>query len=764
MKGSSWKKRLFLSYIFVAVIPLLVLGMFYFYGNRISINQELEKNNSTMLDQVMQRMDYLSEKMNSAALHFSGLELADKLDEVRNQAVTMDTGMVVSQLGTYSDIVGDAKIPVSTILYIRGETYVYTQEGRVEYAEFEKEMERYGDLNQISFYKKLNSLKTSTSIQLYGGMDGVEKQKNEKRITFFLYPIPYMNSIPVGTIGFCLDSEVMKNMIDTYYNMDSIFYIFNEQMQEIYLYRPKTVPEKDFNVMDEIASNYRRNGGKFGQESVNGRSYVVMKTVSSNSGYTIIAITPKNEFYNYQNPFITGYLILMAILLGGGIILAIILSRKNYRPLQNLLERTAVEDEEQTMENEFELLNSRWADIRDKNMELSIMMNRQRPMVVSSCLRQLLKGKFKERSIMETALKSAAINLEYPYNFVILLSIPMKEGFDSEKNAHIMSVLMDGGLPGIHLYGLDMLKDDGIIVIVNCEQKYIGSENKDIRLTVSYFLYQKLKTEYGIDIPFCVGRVYEDPMEINRSFIEAAAIADEYKTLGKQKIVLFEEMGKEEENMHYPILEQTVYIQCLKQANEEAALKALDNIVKEIGTLKSFVITQCLCFDIINLIIKTLNQMKGFELRNVDLKKVCSFTNLKEFQENISELTSQICIQFAEFKNSQSNELKAGILNYVNLHYGDCNMGLEAVAQEFGVTANYLSRFFKQETGCTFIQYITMIRMDRAKELLMNSDIPVKDIVTRIGYMDTANFVRKFKNYEGITPGQYREKMKAEME
>ena len=252
-------------------------------------------------------------------------------------------------------------------------------------------------------------------------------------------------------------------------------------------------------------------------------------------------------------------------------------------------------------------------------------------------------------------------------------------------------------------------------------------------------------------------------MEINRSFIEAAAIADEYKMLGRQKIVLFEEMGREEENMYYPILEQTVYIQCLKQANVEAALKALDNIVKEIGTLKSFVITQYLCFDIINLIIKTLNQMKGFELKNVDLKKVCSFTNLKEFQENTSELTSQICIQFAEFKNSQNNELKAGILNYVNQHYGDCNMGLEAVADEFGVTANYLSRFFKQETGCTFIQYITMIRMDRAKELLMNSDIPVKDIVTRIGYMDTANFVRKFKNYEGITPGQYREKMQAEM-
>ena len=42
----------------------------------------------------------------------------------------------------------------------------------------------------------------------------------------------------------------------------------------------------------------------------------------------------------------------------------------------------------------------------------------------------------------------------------------------------------------------------------------------------------------------------------------------------------------------------------------------------------------------------------------------------------------------------------------------------------------------------------------------MNTDIPVKDIVAQIGYIDAANFVRKFKGYEGITPGQYREKMR----
>lgn len=100
----------------------------------------------------------------------------------------------------------------------------------------------------------------------------------------------------------------------------------------------------------------------------------------------------------------------------------------------------------------------------------------------------------------------------------------------------------------------------------------------------------------------------------------------------------------------------------------------------------------------------------------------------------------------------------------MNQHFNDNNLGLESVAEEFTVSANYLSRFFKQETGCSFIQYVTMLRMDRARELLVNTDKQIKDIVADIGYIDVANFVRKFKNYEGITPGQYRERMRRNME
>lgn len=761
MRGMSWKKRLFLSYIFVGVIPILVLGGLFYSGYRVSVEQEIEKNNTAMLSQAMQKMDYVTEKMNSASLHFSGTELAEQLDDVRNQKVDMEEGVILSQMETYSDIVSDTENPAYMMLYLRGDHYIYTPDGRVEYADFENEMNQYGDLNELKFYSTISSFKKGVSVKIGG-----KEQKKQNTITFFLYPVPYMNNIPVATLGFGLDFEAIKNMIKTYYNLDSMIFIFNDQLQNIFVYAPEG-QWQEADMVEEQLLKYPRGGGRMTEEKANGKKYIVLREISANSGFTIVTVTRKDVFYRHENKFVYWYIFLIAVLFFCGVALSLMLSKNSYRPIQNLLEKVAGEDETAFSDapegNEFEILNSRWADIRSKNEELSILVNRQRPMVVASCLRRILKGAFQTEEEMEAAMKSAAIHLNYPCSFVILIPIPADEELNQEKNVKILSVLTNELHPSLHVYGLDMLKDDSIVAIVNCREKTAGPEKKDIRLLVANQLLDKLDSAYGIRVSLYIGRIYEKWRDISRSFIEACAIADDYKSVGKQRAYLFEEIAVEEKNIRYPILEQAVYIQCLKQANETAALKALDNMIQEIEPLKSFVITQCLCFDIINITIRTLDQMKGFQLENVDLKKICAFNSLSDFKEKTSGLVSEICRQFSRFKDNKSTELKKGILNYVNSHFMESSMGLEAVADEFGITANYLSRFFKQETGCTFIQYVTMIRMDRAKDLLINSEMPVKDVVAESGYIDVANFVRKFKNYEGVTPGQYREKMRKEL-
>lgn len=760
MKKMSWRKRLFYSYIFIGVIPLLVLGAFFYYGNRMTERKELEKSNSAMLSQVLQKLDYVTEKMNSAAYHFSGSEIEDQLNDVRYERTEIDEGLVASQLMTYSEIVGDTENDVKPILYLRGDKSVYTMDGKIPYSEFEKDMNQYGDLNEASFFGTINSVKDDRSLKI-----GEEKQAGEESsIVYFLYPIPYMNNIPIATIGFGFGSDSLNELIKTYYTADSAIYIFNERYLTLFQCGQENCSGLSRESLDNLAIKYRRTGGKLVEERVDGGSFIIMREISANSGLSVVSITDSKKFYQSGSEFASWYIFLIAVLFIGGILLSLVLSRSNYKPIQKLVQKIVdqdtMADQEQEGINEFEIITNKWTDVQNKNEELSALLNRQRPMVVASCLRRILKGKFKTSEEMEATLKSANINLSYRYNFVILLPIPVEDSFEEDKNLRIMTVLAGFMQPFIHVYGLDMLKDNGIAVIVNCGERTAGEKNVDIRLSVADHLCRELETRYEISIPFYIGRIYEDVMDINRSFLESAAIASDYHMVGNQKVILFEEIGYEEQNIQYPILEQALFIQCLKQANEEAALKALDNMIGEIEPLKSFVITQCLCFDIINITIKTLDQLKGFELKNVDLKKLITFKSLPEFREKMAGLTIEMCRQFAEFKDSRNNERKSEILDYVNCHYGDSSMGLESVADEFGVSSNYLSRFFKQETGCSFIQYVTMIRMDRARELLVNSNKQIKEIVAEIGYIDVANFVRKFKGYEGVTPGQYREKMR----
>lgn len=84
-------------------------------------------------------------------------------------------------------------------------------------------------------------------------------------------------------------------------------------------------------------------------------------------------------------------------------------------------------------------------------------------------------------------------------------------------------------------------------------------------------------------------------------------------------------------------------------------------------------------------------------------------------------------------------------------------VSLEQCAACLGVSTFTLSRAFKQVTGINYIDYVTKLRMEIAKELLRDTDLKINDIADRIGYQPSY-LIRLFKKYEGMTPGQYRER------
>lgn len=102
-----------------------------------------------------------------------------------------------------------------------------------------------------------------------------------------------------------------------------------------------------------------------------------------------------------------------------------------------------------------------------------------------------------------------------------------------------------------------------------------------------------------------------------------------------------------------------------------------------------------------------------------------------------------------------SNAAFMKLLRYVNRNYrGD--ISLSGAAKALYMNPNYVSQLFKKESGVTFVHYINQKRVEDAKEMLVTTQKPVTDIAIEVGFNDYFYFIKTFKKFTGITPGQYR--------
>lgn len=92
--------------------------------------------------------------------------------------------------------------------------------------------------------------------------------------------------------------------------------------------------------------------------------------------------------------------------------------------------------------------------------------------------------------------------------------------------------------------------------------------------------------------------------------------------------------------------------------------------------------------------------------------------------------------------------------DYMTSHYQEA-LTLEGLAQMAGLSVSHYSRLFKKSIGYSPIEYLTHLRIDRAKELLALSDYRLKAIAHSVGYADEFYFSRIFKKIEGISPRDY---------
>lgn len=137
--------------------------------------------------------------------------------------------------------------------------------------------------------------------------------------------------------------------------------------------------------------------------------------------------------------------------------------------------------------------------------------------------------------------------------------------------------------------------------------------------------------------------------------------------------------------------------------------------------------------------------------------KISEITNIYQMQGWLIKILDEIFEEIMEKKICYSDNYLFLALNYIekNYHRG---VTLEDVADYVNLSTSYLSKIFKKELNINISKYITSRRIERAKELLANTDMPVLNIAVDLGYNESNYFSKVFKKVEGMTPSEYRNK------
>ncbi len=141
------------------------------------------------------------------------------------------------------------------------------------------------------------------------------------------------------------------------------------------------------------------------------------------------------------------------------------------------------------------------------------------------------------------------------------------------------------------------------------------------------------------------------------------------------------------------------------------------------------------------------------ELILEELVKSSGINDLRYFSRQMLKDINQKVLKSFQSKNIQVVEKTK---EYIEKKYAQ-EITLEDISRELNISPFHLSRLFKRETGYNIFDHLSMVRIDKAKLTLINSEVSVKEICYMVGYSDPNYFCKVFKKLVGLTPTSYRD-------
>ena len=138
------------------------------------------------------------------------------------------------------------------------------------------------------------------------------------------------------------------------------------------------------------------------------------------------------------------------------------------------------------------------------------------------------------------------------------------------------------------------------------------------------------------------------------------------------------------------------------------------------------------------------------------LPQIMEMSDLTQLRKWFVDKVMQACQNILSKRTEKSNSIIGMAKDYIRSNYNK-DISLDDVSRAVNISPYYFSKIFKENTGENFIEYLTNIRIDKAKELLGTTEYSMKEICSMVGYSDPNYFSRSFKKNVGVTPTEYKE-------
>lgn len=472
-----------------------------------------------------------------------------------------------------------------------------------------------------------------------------------------------------------------------------------------------------------------------------GETFNLFRGYDDELGLSFVLIIPETKIIQtldliYQRLMLTTWINIMVLS-----VMVVIVIMINYLPVWTAIKKLYSDKKMRPMVNEIESIVRKLDETISEKESMQNEIDDKSTHLTEYILNDLLMGK----KVSDKDLLGIGIHPGYNRFFAITaFGVPL----DIDNQDQIAKTIMKR-------------YDCSVFVTRSVYERYLificafADGRGDIRSCIADTLMELLiESSYGEKFKLCIGSIEASCDKLNSSYINTLISMDQAEY---GKAVYYEDTVNQFRVFDdYPTQSVLCFIRYIKQGDKVYANLELDQIMQHIyKSVASVIIKQYVCYDVINMFLKTAMDL-GLKLSNENIGKILMSKNIQEIHECMKPLVDRACDEIAFRRQEFERQENSKIVAYLDENYTNPDISLSLVASHFGLPVYSVSKILNELVGVGFSDYIISKRIGLAKQLLLTSDKSISEISLETGYRDVSYFIRLFKKNTNITPNQFR--------